>query len=257
MLLDCVLTATNDNPMYCDFIPIFVKTWRKLLPNVLIKIIFCGEEIPEKFKEYEEYLILFKPHSWVSTAFTAQYIRLLYPALIDVDEGVLITDIDMIPMNSNYYTKNIESVSEDKFFCYRDVLHTECAQIPMCYNIALPEVWSNIFDIETLEDVEQRIVEIHDKIEYEDRHAGKGWGTDQNHLFLSVMAYQNQNNKNIFEYKNDLITKYKRLDRDDGNSRSLPASVVDDIKNHKYSDYHLNRPMSKFNDINWKIYNLL
>ena len=33
MKLDCVLTAVNENELYLDFIPIFIKTWNKLYPD--------------------------------------------------------------------------------------------------------------------------------------------------------------------------------------------------------------------------------
>jgi len=58
MKLDCVLTATNANEMYIDFIPIFIKTWKKLYPTVDIKIVLVAESIPEKFIEYTNYIIL-------------------------------------------------------------------------------------------------------------------------------------------------------------------------------------------------------
>lgn len=258
MKLSCVLTSTNENELYADFIPIFIDTWKKLCPEILIKIIYIGKELPEKFKEYWEYLYLFTPLPWISTAFVAQYIRMLYPALMNVDGGVLITDMDMLPMNSEYYYKNIEDVEDDKFFCYRQVLHEEgCDMIPMCYNVALPNVWSKVFKINSIEDIERRIEEVSSKIEYEDRHAGKGWCTDQHHLFMSVMKENNNQDDNLFVYKNDNETGYKRLDRVDQVSQTLPKQVVDDIKNHKYTDYHINRPMSKFSDLNIKIFSLL
>ena len=34
MYLDCVLTASDLNPLYLDFIPIFIKSWKILLPKV-------------------------------------------------------------------------------------------------------------------------------------------------------------------------------------------------------------------------------
>jgi hypothetical protein len=39
MKLDCVLTAVNDNPLYLEFIPIFIKTWNKLYPGLDVKIV--------------------------------------------------------------------------------------------------------------------------------------------------------------------------------------------------------------------------
>ena len=52
MKLDCIVTAVNENPLYLEFIPIFVKTWKKLYPDVDVKIILIAHAIP---KEYEEY----------------------------------------------------------------------------------------------------------------------------------------------------------------------------------------------------------
>lgn len=37
MILDCVLTSVNTNPLYIDFIPIFVKTWNRLYPKCRCK----------------------------------------------------------------------------------------------------------------------------------------------------------------------------------------------------------------------------
>ena len=54
MKLDCVLTACNNDPMYIDFIPTFVKAWYTLCPNVDVKIILIHDSIPEKFKDYEK-----------------------------------------------------------------------------------------------------------------------------------------------------------------------------------------------------------
>ncbi len=39
MKLDCILTAVNENTLYIDFIPIFIKTWNKLYPSIDVKII--------------------------------------------------------------------------------------------------------------------------------------------------------------------------------------------------------------------------
>ena len=81
MILDCVLTSVNTNPLYIDFIPIFVKTWNKLYPKVDVKIILIADKIPEQFLEYKNNIILFKPIDNVLTSFTSQFIRLLYPCI--------------------------------------------------------------------------------------------------------------------------------------------------------------------------------
>ena len=40
-----------------------------------------------------------KPIENISTSFISQYIRILYPAILNYKSGILITDIDMLPMN--------------------------------------------------------------------------------------------------------------------------------------------------------------
>ena len=145
MILDCVLTSVNTNPLYIDFIPIFVKTWNKLYPKVDVKIILIADEIPEQFLEYKNNIILFKPIDNVLTSFTSQFIRLLYPCILNYKNGILITDMDMLPMNRTYYTKNVELFDNSKFIYYRGDACFEYKQIAMCYNIATNEVWRDIF----------------------------------------------------------------------------------------------------------------
>ena len=54
MKLDCVLTAVNENKLYLDFVPIFIKTWNKLYPNVDIKIILIAKNIPDNLISYKK-----------------------------------------------------------------------------------------------------------------------------------------------------------------------------------------------------------
>ena len=115
MKLDCVLTAVNEKQIYIDFIPFFIKAWKKLYPLVDIKIILVADKIPDNFLKYKNNIILFKPLDNIFTAYISQYIRLLYPCILKYKNGVLITDIDMIPMNKTYYTVNIEKHDNDKF----------------------------------------------------------------------------------------------------------------------------------------------
>ena len=153
MRLDTVLTAVNDNPMYIGFVPYFIRMWKLLYPTVDIKVVVVAEHIPVHLKEYDNHLILFKPIKGVSTAFTSQYVRLLYPCLLRCKGGVLITDMDIVPMNRTYFTESVSNIDDTKFVYYRENICREYNQIAMCYNIALPSTWKEIFDIHTIDDV--------------------------------------------------------------------------------------------------------
>ena len=49
MKLDCVITSVNNNDLYIDFIPLFIKTWKKLYPDVDVKIILIDDNILSYF----------------------------------------------------------------------------------------------------------------------------------------------------------------------------------------------------------------
>jgi hypothetical protein len=149
MRLSYVLTATNDNPLYIDFIPVFIRAWKKLYPDVQVRILVVADKIPDWLNSWLDNLILFKPPSGIDTGFIAQYIRVLYPSLLPTDGAVMITDMDMIPMNRSYYSSTIEPFDTNTFVYYRGNVCAESREIAMCYNAACPAIWSEIFKLAT------------------------------------------------------------------------------------------------------------
>lgn len=251
MKLDCVITSVNNNDLYIDFIPLFIKTWKKLYPDVDVKIILIHDNIPEKFESYKQHIILFPPIKNVSTAFTSQYIRLLYPCIMKYKNGILISDMDMLPMNRKYYTENIKNIENNKFVYMRNVL-LNAKEIAMCYNVATPNIWTSIFNITSLQDIKERLITVYEQNQYADIHGGKGWNLDQLHLYQKVMQWNSITNN--FVILNDYSTGYYRLDR----VRFLfNQTTINDIKYGKYSDYHCLRPYNQYKDINETIYDLL
>jgi len=239
MKLGTILTATDLNPLYSEFIPNFIRAWNILFPLADVVIVLIADEIPEELKQYEKNLKLFKPLANIHTAFQAQCIRLLYPRLIECNEGVLITDMDMLPMNRSYYTEAIENISDDTFVTYRDVcLPTEIA---MCYNIALPSVWGGMFGNSSAESLLQSW---YMSTVYDGQPGGKGWGTDQQIL---LKKFNQWNGPKVT--LNDSITKFNRLNRYDPVFNNL-ESLKHLIKTNQYSDYHCWRPYSQYKEIN-------
>ena len=253
MKLDCVLTAVNEKKLYLDFIPIFIKFWNKLYPEVDIKIILIANNIPKEFISYKDNIILFKPIKDVLTSFTSQIIRTLYPCILNYKNGVMITDMDILPMNKNYYTKNIIDYDNNKFIYYRDRVCFNQKEIAICYNIATPDVWKDIFKINSLEDIVAYIKNISSKNIIKEGHNKAGWSLDQKNLYNNVTKWNNKTNN--FIRLNEKHTKFKRLNRNNFNISNV--NIKKNISEEKYSDYHALRPMSKYSKINWEIYNLL
>ena len=59
----------------------------------------------------------------------------------------------MLPMNKTYYTKNIIEYDNTKFIYYRGNICLNSKQIAMCYNVATPKIWKDIFKINSLDDI--------------------------------------------------------------------------------------------------------
>ena len=236
MILDCVLTAVNNNPLYIDNVPFFIKCWSKLYPNVDIKIILIATSIPIELTSYNKHIILFEPLKNISTAFISQYIRLLYPAILNYKNGVMITDIDIVPMNRTYYTSNIKNIDNDKFIYLRHVL-LNTGQLAMCYNVALPKTWSDIFNIKSLQNIKQTLINKYKSVNYQGR--GKsGWNTDQTDLYKLVMKWNNSSHN--FIHITDKNTGFCRLCR--SKFKTLDQQIKMNISNNKYTDYHCHRP---------------
>ena len=242
MKLDCILTACNANPLYMNFIPIFIRAWNKLYPTVDIKIIYINDIIPEYLEQYKNNIILFKPIQNISTAFISQYIRLLYPCILNYENGIMITDMDMLPMNRTYYTKNIENIDNNKFIYLRDVLLNDEKQIAMCYNVGLNKTWGEILNIHSIEDINIRLIEVNSKINYVDGPGLCGWSTDQTDLYNYIMDWNIKTNN--FISLADSVTGYNRLDRHTFNLNDI--NFRNRIISGHYTDYHCLRPYHKY-----------
>lgn len=241
MKIGTILVATDTNPLYCDFIPSFVRAWKALVPEADICIVMIADNIPERFSEYAAHIRLFPPIPGLHTAFQAQCIRLLYPRQIARAEGVLITDMDMLPMNRRYYVNSIHSYPDDAFVVYRDVCLP--GEISMCYNVALPAVWSSMFGDESIENA---LREWYVGTSYSGMHGGAGWGTDQTIL---VRMFNQWNGTKVV--LNDRATHFRRLDRgyhknlfrDHHRLRTL-------IRQGVFADYHCFRPYRQYREMN-------
>jgi FkbM family methyltransferase len=252
MKIECVLTGCNMDPTYYEFIPLFIKSWKKLMPEINVIIVLIADAIPISLSLYSNHIILFKPIENVSDKFISQYIRLLYPALLSTfnNGGILLTDIDMMPLNSIYFTEAIKNIPGDKFICYRDELLYHYKEVPICYNVACANIYKKIFNINCEADVIDKLKKRYMEINYDNISGGSGWSADQKDLY----TYLQQNYSENTIYLTDTITGFKRLDR---SNLKYDTETKNGISDGKYSDYHACRPYSQYKTINDEIVSLL
>lgn len=246
MKISFIVTAVNENQKYIKFIPLFIKTWTFLFPEITPFIIYTGKNIDKMIvdnnvnSKYLKYIHHFHIEN-VDTCFTAQIIRIFYPALIKSNDFVLISDIDMIPLNRKYY-ENLD-VTTDQFICYRsDALRN--VMYPICYNAAIPEKWSKIFEIFSRQNIIDQIKHIYQRIDYKGRE-NQYWYTDQFHLYYILSK-----RKDVI-FLNDIQTKYYRLPADDLKLPNISHRITDGI----YNDYHMSKNCDF--EVDQKIANIL
>lgn len=248
MKLGCVLTACNLNPLYCDFIPLFIRAWKKLYPSIDVKIVLVAEAIPDKFAEYASHIILFPPITGISDAFISQSIRLLYPAVLSTTDAVLISDMDILPMNNTYYSKPLEGLSDSKFVHYRNgrMIEGGTLQYAMCYNAATPAIWAEITGIRSVDDIKSWLSRTYTSVSsYTGVPGGPGWFSDQIILYKMVDAWANKGLDLVF--LKDTAIGFRRLDRIYKYDMNV---VLPMIHAGAFSDYHCYRPYSAHKEIN-------
>lgn len=130
LALEHVLVSSDLNPRFLDCWPIAKRSWKELA-GLDATLVVIGErhQLPEALQA-DPSVRTFTPIEGRSSSFQAQLIRLVYPALLR-GGGVLITDADMIPMNSRYFHRTAAVGDRSHFVAYRDVI-LDIEQIPIC-----------------------------------------------------------------------------------------------------------------------------
>lgn len=244
------LVACDLNDMYLDFYPLVRKYWKNVV-GIDTVLILIADEIPYKMNEFRDEIILFKPVDDIHTAFQSQCIRILYPCLFRSNENIIISDMDLIPLNQKYYTENVKDFDDDSFIVYRDVI-SEHKQYPICFCLANSKIWKDIFNIKNEIDICDKLklwYNMYDKYQISSAYS-MSWACDQLQLFEYVNRWKNGNcNRKLIKLK-DEDTNFKRLNRGkDIDDRENLENIKLMIKNEIFSDFHLPRPLNQYSTV--------
>jgi hypothetical protein len=230
MKLTTVLSSVNNNRNYYKFIPKQILFWKHF--NIRFIAIFVGDKIPEELSTYSDNIILWNKNTGLNSAFVAQNLRMYYPALLHLpeDEFVMITDMDMLPMNDNYYKSGLEEYTIDDFVYYRNV---DDRQIYMCYNAAHPSLWAKLFKIYSESDIELQIQNTYDN-SYDGIPGSTGWFIDQKIMYKVLINYPQLKVLNRSIIRLEMYIYEEHLQNGDTNF----IQKYDDA--HFHRDYHAN-----------------
>jgi hypothetical protein len=252
MTVTHVLLASDLNPRYVEFWPLARRAWHEvagLEPRLVL--VAHDADVPPMLQA-DEKIHVFTPVENVHTAFQAQCIRLLYPALLDTPGAVLTSDADLMPMSRRYWHEAVATLDAEFFVAYRDVLHHRL-MVAIAYNAAEPATWGEIFAINTLDDVRRRLREWAAGVEYDGIRGGSGWHTDQRILYDRLLGWSATSRR--LWILDDLFTSFRRLDRADL-AGGLTRRQHQRIRAGAYSDFHALVPHAEHRELNEKVIGL-
>lgn len=168
LVLQRVILATDANPDYIQFWPLAARFWRQIVGvrPTLALVADSSVVVDESLGD----VIRFEPLPGIPTSLQAQVIRLLLPAYFEHDVCI-ISDIDMLPLNKQFFVDSVKHIPADCFVVYNDRASLRWKRFPMCYNAAKGKVFKEIFGIKSSDDIPALIRTW--------TALGHGWNTDE------------------------------------------------------------------------------
>jgi hypothetical protein len=239
MKIDLAIVSTNENPLYYEFWEIVKNLWINLIGIKPILVDICDKD--EKI-DYGDYIIhKIKKIEGVNTGFQSQISRMFITKYYQ-NEVCLTSDIDMLPLSKEYFTKNIDQYDNESFLIFSSDAYGGSDRFPICYNASKGKYFSEILDLDTsFEDYCLKLLSLNN-----------GWDTDE--LYFGKKINQFHDQSKIVKLKRGWSSGLadKRIDR------AIWRYDVELLKQQHYIDCHSLRPYNQFNnEINQLINHLL
>lgn len=219
-----IIISSDDNKLYKDFYEIIAKRWSDLGFKTYYINITDNDEIIKnhygvihKIKKYEKY----------AESFQTQIARLFAANIIHGD--ILISDIDMLPINGGYFNYFFNELSNqnDKIFLLSGQPYTDVPYYPMCYVLSNSETLKTCLGINNMN--------FENFCDFVNEKVGVKWNSDEHFLYDCI---SNNKDKIII---NDRIFN-NRIDR--SNWRYDEKLLNDGF----YLDSHLLRPFETYKE---------
>ena len=230
MTVDRIIVSSDQNSDYLQFWPLVSIAWRRLT-GAIPTLAFIGEE---RVNTDVGDVIRIPTPDGIPTSFAAQAVRLFIPTLFP-DQVCLISDLDMLPLQSGYFLGNASAASNHNLVIYSADAYPPSAQrYPMCYIAAKGHVFREILGIAedaNTEDILATICSWHSE--------GLGWPTDELMFGRHMHLWSGYPNRCIMLRRSWTPLAANRIDR-----VSWEINLTK-LKQNGYIDAHLLRPMHK------------
>lgn len=228
-MIDYVIISSDDNPLYKDFYEIVSKQWYKLgFRTYYLNITNVNEKIENEFGVIHKIKFL----DFVSSSFQSQVVRMYASNFIN--GNILISDIDMLPLNGEYFNQYLNELTDDNLILYSGQPYKVVPYYPMCYVLGHSSTFKKFLGIDGMSFEEYCKMLL--------TNYGEKWNTDENFLYDKLQKFK----KNTILKERDFL---RRIDR------SNWEYDFNKLKSNYYIDSHLLRPYSQYKNEIDKILN--
>lgn len=230
MKIDKIILSTNDDPLYFPFWNIVSKFWSKVI-KIEPVLFYVGKQNPSILGLREDFgqIIHFSDSSNVESSNLSQIIRFFGPTLFP-DETCLISDVDMLPLNRDYYVNQKKIIEfEEESVCFYSGDWGNQIRFPMCYIAAKGKVFEEI--------INSNYQNFNKEVENW-MSRGHGWHTDEI-VFSKLWKESSFSNNSLLlsrGWSNNMA--HNRLDRS-------CMHMFNEKKIPEYIDFHMMRPILK------------
>ncbi len=222
MKIDNVIIASDNHPMYLELYPSVAKAWCAMgIEPIMLHI--CDEDTELEKVDYGFYKKI-KKIEGVKTGTQAQVVR-LYAMELFPEKNLLISDIDMMPINKDYFVKTAEPIAEDEILIYTGQPYGNVPFYPMCYILGKGRVIANAVRIEDMC--------FEEYCKHLDKKYSGAWNTDENFFYERINEWEDFEEKVVILNGRDLDRRINRTNWE---------YDVNELKNGYYIDSHLLRP---------------
>lgn len=246
MKLTRAILSANDNPRYLDFWPYVSKAWRELI-GIEPVLFFIGEAGRVEELSLHGQVIQVPVHPDWDIVNQAQSIR-LWAGTKFPQENFIISDLDMLPINRDYFIDQIKDFSDDSMISYTsDVMnygfYLRFPQLPMCYLAGKGSTFNEILGISESTSWNEFVKKL--------KNRSFGYGTDQKHFYSQFLKWKGNPSRYIGLSRGWIGGKIAehRLDK-----AKWPDGEYD-IK--YYYDCHLPLPLMENQEKCKKLFNIL
>jgi len=225
MKIDRVILSTTSDPLYADGIKYVRKAWENM--GAKVTVIQIGKLNDSRIESADMH---FQSIPNIPDANFAKLIRVIM-AQSFLDDYCLISDADMIPLNSDYFIENSEYACDDGILFYTKELDGDDAgKFPACYMLAKGSTFKKYVNPQQMPI--QLLIQSwrFGKME----NASKLPFSDES---IYRRLFEKAQKKSLDRYHQD-----KRL------CRSNWEIDYDMLENHGYIDCHMLRPFNEYKD---------